>query len=341
MECLIRRLLICYNHVMLEKIEILKETQDYIAVYKPAGLPVETKDTFSQDLEGLVTRMSRSRTDEAEAKSKPSASEKSAGFAKAGRKSRPGRNAGQAETALNQVKAVNRLDLPVEGIVLLAKNKKAAAELSRQIRDREARKIYYAVVENIRRKNDDTAGNFLPPGTRGSLRNFLKKDPASNSSEVVEEGTPGAKEALLDYEVLAVRDRIFLLKIRLHTGRHHQIRVQLSAAGMPVLNDAKYGNGAKVKIPSAFYSKAETADLCSASVLERNKTKQAPASTGIGQGRRFLQRGGSMRAAVVKKEVFPALCAAELDFRDPETGEKVELRVKPLGEAFRIFKDIY
>lgn len=288
MECLIRRLLFCYNHVMLEKITILKETEDYAVVYKPAGLAVETGDTFQQDLEELVSR----------------------------------------QIQVRQVKAVNRLDLPVEGIVLLSKNKKAAAILSQQIRDRETRKIYYAVVTGC------------PEQKTGRLRNFLKKDPVTNSSGVVTEGSPGAKEAILDYRVLATREEtaadgsrqtVSLLKIHLLTGRHHQIRVQLSAAGMPIVNDAKYGTGSRGKTQTGSCGKAQTGSRGKAQT-EKSASLQTPEESP--RGRRFLRRGSH------SSKVFPALCAAEFDFRDPRNGEPVQIRVKPQNEKFQIFGDL-
>ena len=76
-----------------------------------------------------------------------------------------------------------------------------------------------------------------------TLENYLLKDSRTNMSRVVPEGTDGAKKAVLEYQVLGVEagEELALLRVKLHTGRHHQIRVQLSETGMPILNDTKYG----------------------------------------------------------------------------------------------------
>ena len=127
---------------------------------------------------------------------------------------------------------VNRLDQPVEGILLVALNEKAAADLSRQVADHiHMEKWYQALV----------CGK--PARESGTLVDYLLKDAKTNSSRVVPEGTKGSRRSELSYEVLASGEEQSLLKIRLLTGRHHQIRVQLSHAGMPIVGDAKYGTG--------------------------------------------------------------------------------------------------
>lgn len=124
---------------------------------------------------------------------------------------------------------VHRLDRPVGGVMVFARTSKAAARLSEQIRKREFRKTYNAVVHGI------------PSRKSGTLRDFLLKDPASNTVSIVPEGTEGAKEAVLDYELLDSSEGFSLLQINLHTGRPHQIRVQLAALGTPLYGDQKYG----------------------------------------------------------------------------------------------------
>jgi len=124
---------------------------------------------------------------------------------------------------------INRLDQPVSGLVLFAKTKEAAAFLSKQIQDGNMNKIYEAVV----------AGSFEEK--EGTLRSFLLKDAKTNTSREVRKGDPDftkAKEAILEYKETAPGR----LLIHLKTGRHHQIRVQLSAAGHPILGDLKYGD---------------------------------------------------------------------------------------------------
>ena len=137
---------------------------------------------------------------------------------------------------------VNRLDRPVEGLVLYAKNSKAAAALTRQITQGEVDKCYYAVVKVTDRKGMENVQKVLGDRTVITLENYLLKDSRTNMSRVVPEGTDSAKKAVLEYQVLGVEAGgvLALLRVKLHTGRHHQIRVQLSEAGMPILNDTKY-----------------------------------------------------------------------------------------------------
>ncbi len=125
---------------------------------------------------------------------------------------------------------VNRLDQPVEGLFLVAKTEQAAADLSRQIRDHvHTEKWYEAAV----------CGKL--PKKKGTLVDNLLKDGRTNSSRVVPAGTKGAKRCALAYEVLEEREDRSFLRIRLLTGRHHQIRVQLAHAGAPIAGDRKYG----------------------------------------------------------------------------------------------------
>jgi len=128
---------------------------------------------------------------------------------------------------------VHRLDRPVGGVMVFAKTKEANSALSRQISSRHFKKQYLAVV----------CGK--PQDSSGMLNDYLKKLVTINMSKVVTEGTKGSKEATLSYKVL---DSIYteeygylsLLSINLKTGRHHQIRVQLSNAGLPIWGDNKY-----------------------------------------------------------------------------------------------------
>lgn len=124
---------------------------------------------------------------------------------------------------------VHRLDRPVGGIMVFAKTSKAASRLSDQIRTRVFKKTYLTVVRGNPEKKSDT------------LVNYLLKNSETNTVSVVKEGTKDAKEAILDYEVMKTNGALSLLKIRLHTGRPHQIRVQLSHNGHPIYGDQKYG----------------------------------------------------------------------------------------------------
>lgn len=113
---------------------------------------------------------------------------------------------------------VHRLDRPVGGVMIFAKTSKAAARLSEQIRQNEFQKEYLVVVDGKPKQED------------GILEDYLLKNEAKNISKVVKIGTKNSKYAKLSYELLKYEEEIDLsvLKIRLHTGRHHQIRVQLA-----------------------------------------------------------------------------------------------------------------
>lgn len=127
---------------------------------------------------------------------------------------------------------IHRLDQPVEGVLVFAKTSGAAGNLSKQIMAGGAGKYYLAVTEG------------KPEKSEGTLTDYLKKNGRANISQTVPANTPGAKKAILYYKVLdqkEINGKIHtLLKIKLETGRHHQIRVQLSHAGMPLLGDRKY-----------------------------------------------------------------------------------------------------
>ena len=124
---------------------------------------------------------------------------------------------------------VHRLDRPVSGCVVYARTSKALSRLSELFRSREVRKIYWAIV------------TARPPSEEGTLRNYLKKNEKQNKSYVYDTEVKGSKPAELSYRLLARSDSYYLLEVDLHTGRHHQIRAQLAAAGCPVKGDLKYG----------------------------------------------------------------------------------------------------
>ena len=132
---------------------------------------------------------------------------------------------------------VHRLDRPVGGIMIFAKTSKAASRLSNQVREKVFKKQYLAVVEGKLEK------------TKGTLENYLYKDTKNNTSYVVDKNKKQAKLAKLDYEVIEYnkKENVSLLKINLHTGRHHQIRVQLSNIGHSIYGDQKYGKAGKNK----------------------------------------------------------------------------------------------
>ncbi len=220
---------------------------------------------------------------------------------------------------------VHRLDQPVEGILVFAKNKQAASKLSRQITEGCMEKYYYAMVCGWTFKRQDT------------LTDYLLKDGRSNMSRIVPPEVKDAKKAVLDYEIpeenifslekymekvlarkasgnepvkkasclgngtdtnTVIREdagfkecpekpRIALAQIRLHTGRHHQIRVQMSQAGMSLLGDYKYADAQTVKISEQMHV----------------------------------------------KEI--ALCAYRLIVQHPGTGKRMEFQIQPEGRWFQ------
>ncbi len=123
----------------------------------------------------------------------------------------------------------HRLDRPTSGIVVFAKSSKALPRLNKIFAEKEAQKTYWAVVKN------------RPPKTRDTLTHWLKRNTKQNKSYAHKKEVPDSKKAVLDYEVIKKLDNYFLLEIDLKTGRHHQIRAQLTAIGCPIKGDLKYG----------------------------------------------------------------------------------------------------
>lgn len=199
---------------MNQKMEIIYEDQDLVVCRKMPGIPVQTAKLVQLDMESRLRSYFMEK--------------------------------GEENT---QVFVVHRLDQPVEGIMVFARNQRAASELSRQSRERKMVKIYLALAEGI----------FTEPS--GVLEDYLLHDRKTNSSRVVKQGTSGAKYAKLTYEVEGVYDTqdygvdsqpqqpsdssqpgsaVSLVRVQLLTGRHHQIRVQMAHAGHPLAGDRKY-----------------------------------------------------------------------------------------------------
>ena len=128
------------------------------------------------------------------------------------------------------VAVINRLDQPVEGLVLMAKDEKTATFLSRQLTESEIEKYYQARVY----------GHM--PSESGTLEDWIKKDAKTNLSMISDKGDKQAKKAVLEYRVIATDEETDTVDIRLLTGRHHQIRLQFSHAGCPLVGDRKYGS---------------------------------------------------------------------------------------------------
>ncbi|OAD45219.1 RluA family pseudouridine synthase [Polaribacter atrinae] len=124
---------------------------------------------------------------------------------------------------------VHRLDRPTSGIIIFAKTSKSLERLNKMLREKTINKTYWAVVKNHPKKEKDT------------LINFLKKNPKNNKSTAYAKEIDGSKKAILHYTVIKKLDNYSLIEVDLETGRHHQIRSQLSNIGSPIKGDLKYG----------------------------------------------------------------------------------------------------
>ena len=130
---------------------------------------------------------------------------------------------------------IHRLDRPTGGVMVFAKTSKAAARLSEQMKIGDFQKIYYAVLVGVLNKKEQT------------LKNYLKKNPINNMVYVCGQTVEGSKYAELEYKVVEESHNLTLAEIKLHTGRSHQIRVQMSHLGNPVYGDMRYGGENAVK----------------------------------------------------------------------------------------------
>ena len=180
------------------KLNIIYEDDTILVVHKPAGMPAQTKQHSRKDLE---TEARNYLLEKSDYKQTPYCA------------------------------MIHRLDQPVEGLMLFAKTKQAAAFLSAGLNEQTSEKCYLAITQSSL------------PAEEGTLTDYLCKNQTGNTSYVADASQKNAKKAVLDYKLSAQSDGNYLYEIRLHTGRHHQIRVQLSHAGAPILGDNKYGQG--------------------------------------------------------------------------------------------------
>lgn len=176
---------------------MIYEDDEIIVVHKPAGIAVETGRIGQKDMVSILKNY------------------------RAKKKEAP------------YIGVIHRLDQPVEGILLFAKTKEAAAKLSAQSKEQEMDKYYRTVVYNQE--------GLLLEGEKNTLTDYLLKDGRTNISKVVSKETKNAKKAVLQYEVTKVKGDFAEISVKLETGRHHQIRVQMAHKGLPLVNDAKYG----------------------------------------------------------------------------------------------------
>lgn len=188
--------------------EIIYEDDDILVCYKPAGVATQTKRLGQKDMESILKNYIAVNN------------------RKAGRMQPP------------YIGIVHRLDQPVEGVMVYAKTPQAAAKLSAQVKKHFVGKHYYALVQLPEGKQ---SMEEIGLDQKGTLENEIAFDAKRNVSAVMPQKTKETKHACLDYEVVAQKGQKLLLDITLHTGRHHQIRVQLAHAGIPIVGDTKYG----------------------------------------------------------------------------------------------------
>ena len=181
-------------------LEIIFEDNAIILCRKPAGVATQTKRLGQQDMESLLKNYRAKKGEQP------------------------------------YIGVVHRLDQPVEGLMVFAKNQKATAGLSKQIQQHMIGKHYYAM------------SNYCPEKLEGVLENYLLTDKKTNYTQVVDElevvyaqKLSGAKKAKLEYTVIRQSEAGTLFDILLHTGRQHQIRVQMAHMGCPLIGDEKYG----------------------------------------------------------------------------------------------------
>ena len=124
---------------------------------------------------------------------------------------------------------VHRLDRPTTGLVIFAKTSKALPRLNKLFASKDISKTYWAIVKN------------QPPKTEDTLIHWLRKNPKNNKSKANIKEVPDSKKGILHYKLLKKLDNYYLLEVRLETGRHHQIRSQLSSIGCAIKGDLKYG----------------------------------------------------------------------------------------------------
>lgn len=242
-----------------ENLQILYEDDHILVVYKEAGVAVQTKNYREKDLESMLRSY----------------------------------RAGKGEEPY--IGVVHRLDQPVEGLVLFAKDAQSAAVLSAQINAKETKKQYCAMVEGI------------PPKKEETLVHYLAHDGKKNHTQAFQKPTDGAKRAELFYRVLKEdeKEQKALLEITLKTGRPHQIRAQLAAIGHPLLGDQKYAGDRKN-------------DEANKSTVKERKTQDVDENV--------------RHASDIQQQL--ALCAYRLSFRHPVTKKQLSFQIKPQNPAF-------
>ena len=186
--------------------EIIFEDNDIIVCYKPSGIATQTKKLGQQDMVSILKNYRAKKKEPA------------------------------------YIGVIHRLDQPVEGVMVFAKNEKSAAGLSKQVANRNIGKYYYAIgVVGSERcvigENTTVLTDYMTFDNRTNVGKMIEDE----ISEASLKQDKSIKEARLEYSVIEKKDNLVCMDIKLGTGRHHQIRLQMAHAGMPLLGDSKYG----------------------------------------------------------------------------------------------------
>lgn len=285
-------------------ITVLYEDSDVIVVEKPAGVESQSARGFEPDM------VSRIRTHIH--KLSPTPSPKSTNHPP-------------------YVGVIHRLDKPVRGVMVYAKNQKSAANLSAQIQEGKMRKIYAAVV----------CGK--PVDNQGAYVDYLLKNQGNSGSEIVDNSVDGAKRAELTYRVLSTvkagrwmsenpEMELSLLDIELMTGRYHQIRVQMAGHGTPLFGDNRYGNSLVSGKRAGAGDGGFGEDQGKAPENGAGGNRMDPGTAGSC----MKYRAGGPGAVRGPRQPL-SLCARKLTFFHPSTGREITCEIKPSGGAFGLF----
>lgn len=324
--------------------KILYEDNDIIVCYKEAGIPVQSARIGMQDMVSMLNNhladtLYGNGYGENGVKTVENSSTKARRRGKLPEKEKKSEQWGERK-AMPEIYVVHRLDQPVEGVIVFAKNKKAASGLSRQVSDGTMKKTYHAVccvgkdaAEKLKRGENRDKEQEQEYTT---LVDYLVKDGRSNSSFAADKNRKDAKRAELRFRIIGTyaepesktekagetdeadengrrkeqgSRKYALAEIDLKTGRHHQIRVQMAHHKMPLYGDRKYN------------TEWETYVLHR---TDQDRTDQDRTD----QGGTSFQR---------KSAEQPALCAESLSFRHPASGKAMTFEIKPQGEIFQIF----
>ena len=240
------------KEIRMKSIEYIYEDNDILVCHKPAGMATEGAKSYSMDVVSAARNYIR-------------------------RQNR-GKNEGRKPP---YVATVHRLDQPVEGVIILAKNKNAATDIASQIKKRTTDKYYYALCYGTFEEKKGKLENLLVRKEDGFAAVISEKEKQSLNGNTItlENGSSirimsgEVKDAKLEYEVIAETNEESLLRIKLLTGRFHQIRVQLSNIGHPILGDQKYGTLKSTELSG----KKAVKDVCLVSykfVLDHPVTKK-------------------------------------------------------------------